>query len=383
MIDLHPSRNLVAHSRAGCFLALFLLAGWPAMRVAQAAGLAATNTRSAIPWNQIGAKAGANYQGDGLAVTPTGSGARLHCVFQRLDGEATPEGLWLTSTVTNTMHDRFRVIAVEVKRAADMGSAAQPRRGDMSIARAQPNPIQAPSGRHDAGVFGGPAHAAPPELGAAWTIADYQHGAPDGAFLPDAPDAPRLPDTGKVAIDGQTVRFSRPGLTEEYSVSMDGVRQDFIVEQAPLGPTDGELVVKLVVNGAQVEAAAGGARLVLTHSGRKIAYSRLRVTDATGRELTARMEVASGILPDVEGAHLAARHSGADCSWASLRDTPESAGLEAQALRQAGMPAATSLAVVVNDAEAVYPVRIDRRLAMPTGSAWAALPVQTKRFTRR
>ena len=35
----------------------------------------------AIPWSQLGAKMGA-----------------IHCVFQRLDGEATPEGLWLTST---------------------------------------------------------------------------------------------------------------------------------------------------------------------------------------------------------------------------------------------------------------------------------------------
>jgi hypothetical protein len=140
---------------------------------------------------------------------------------------------------------------------------------------------------------------------------------------------------------------------------MDGVRQDFIVEQAPPSPPGGELVVKLAVAGAQVEPAADGARLVLTHSGRKIAYSRLRVTDATGKELPARMELASGILPDVEGAHPAARNSGADYSWAALRNTPESAGLEAPALRQAGMPAATSLAVVVNDTEAVYPVRID------------------------
>ena len=138
---------------------------------APAANAATTNAPSAIPWNQIGARAGADYQGDGLAVTPNESGARLHCVFQRLDGEATPEGLWLTSTVTSTVNDpssvvaiqsgrrvdRFRVVAVEVKRAADMGSAAQPRRGDMFIARAQPNPIQGPSGRHDAGVFGGSA----------------------------------------------------------------------------------------------------------------------------------------------------------------------------------------------------------------------------------
>src|ERR1035441_2155636 len=109
----------------------------------------------AIPWSQIGAKAGADYRGDGLAVSPTAEGARLRCVFQRLgregtrggcwvatpgadcrgdglpvsptaegarlrcvfqrlEGEATREGLWLTSTVTNRVSDRFRLVAAAV-----------------------------------------------------------------------------------------------------------------------------------------------------------------------------------------------------------------------------------------------------------------------------
>jgi hypothetical protein len=70
---------------------------------------------------------------------------------------------------------------------------------------------------------------------------------------------------------------------------MDGVRQDFVVLERPAGA--GLLSVRLAVSGAKVEPAAGGARLALENSGRKIAYSRLRVTDATGRELTAHMEV--------------------------------------------------------------------------------------------
>src|SRR6184192_704344 len=68
-------------------------------------------TKTSIPWSQIGAKAGADYQGDGLAVSPTGDGARLRCAFQKLEGEATREGLWLTSTVTNGVSDRFRIVA--------------------------------------------------------------------------------------------------------------------------------------------------------------------------------------------------------------------------------------------------------------------------------
>src|SRR6478672_5599517 len=44
-----------------------------------------------------------------------------------------------------------------------------------------------------------------------------------------------LPLLGKVAVAGQTGRFLRTGLTEEYSVSVDGVRQDFVIERRPEG----------------------------------------------------------------------------------------------------------------------------------------------------
>src|ERR1035441_10232013 len=78
-----------------------------ALRIGSSLSLAAaaaesadtTPAKTSIPWSQLGAKAGADYQGDGLAVSPAVEGARLHCVFQRLEGEATREGLWLTSTV--------------------------------------------------------------------------------------------------------------------------------------------------------------------------------------------------------------------------------------------------------------------------------------------
>ena len=261
--------NRAAASVAAAFL---LLASWPAL-VVEAAGPIPPKTATAIPWNQIGAKAGADYQGDGLAVTPATSGARLHCVFQRLDGEATPEGLWLTSTVTNTVNDRFRVTAIAVGRSA------------FSVS---------------------------------------------------------LPGAGEVSVNGQMARMNRPGLTEEYTVSMDGVRQDFIVEESPTSPRTGELVLKLAVRGARVEPAADGARLVLENSGRKIAYNRLRVTDATGKELPARMEVS----PAQE------RESGFD-SWLMFEEQNEEMCLLAPA------SAREDLVVEVNDAGAVYPLRID------------------------
>jgi hypothetical protein len=186
------------------------------------------------------------YSGDGIAVTPTVDGARLRAVFQKLEGQATPEGMWLESTAEgNDQPERFRLLAIAQGRTA----------------------------------------------------------APSSAALLDR--------TGKVQVTRDAALFVRPGLLEEYSVSMDGVRQDFVVLECPVGA--GTLNVTLEVTGARVAVAPYGAKLTLQGSGREIAYSRLHVTDAKGRVLSAHFEVA--------GANL--------------------------------------LQVRVDDAEAVYPVRID------------------------
>ncbi len=72
--------------------------GGPNLDTAQAA---------AIPWAEAGRAGGrATPGGDGLSISATQDGARLGCVFQRLEGEATPEGLWLTSTVERTEQNR-------------------------------------------------------------------------------------------------------------------------------------------------------------------------------------------------------------------------------------------------------------------------------------
>src|ERR1035441_5263004 len=194
---------------------------------------------AAIPFSDIGARATANYQGDALGVTATTDGARLRCGFQKLEGHATPEGLWLESTKPGAA-GRLRLTATALGRAG------------LSTFNPQPSTPLAP--------------------------------------------------TGKVSVDGKLVQFTRLGLTEEYSVSVDGVRQDFVIESPPLNPSPstlnpqpstlnhsaGALRVELALSGARAEAAAGGARLRLEGSGRALAYSRLRVEDATGRELTAR-----------------------------------------------------------------------------------------------
>ncbi len=202
----------------------------------------AVHPAAPIDCAELGARAGEQYKGDGLSVVPTPEGARLRCVFQKLEGQVTSEGLWLASTVRPQSGEKFRIVARAIGRAGALTT---------------------------------------------------------------------LPPQGVVTLTDKLARCERSGLTEEYSVSVDGVRQDFIVMQRPDGV--GALRVELDVAGARAEALRDGARLVLDGSGRKIAYTRLRVADAAGKALTARLEVMT----------------------------------------------AARLAVVVEDAAATYPVRID------------------------
>ena len=69
----------------------------------------------AIPFPDIGARATANYQGDALGITATSDGARLRCGFQKLEGHATPQGLWLESTKPGG--GKLRLVATALGRA--------------------------------------------------------------------------------------------------------------------------------------------------------------------------------------------------------------------------------------------------------------------------
>jgi hypothetical protein len=96
-----------------------------------------------------------------------------------------------------------------------------------------------------------------------------------------------LSAVGDVAVDGQRARFARHGLWEEYRVSLDGIQQDFVVTQPPTGR--GLLRGELALHGANVEESGEEMQLVMSDTGRRLAYSRLHVCDASGRVLAARM----------------------------------------------------------------------------------------------
>ena len=230
-----------------------------------------TNAAS-IPWNEIGSKATAQYGGEGLSVVASEIGARLKCVFQRLEGTVSAEGLWLTSTATEASGERFRVRATAVGRE-ELNSTVSPVSSRTLVATKEARGIP-------------------------------------------------LSAEGRVEVSEGIARFVRAGLVEEYRVSADGVRQDFLIAERPAGT--GNLRVDLAVDGAKTEALGGAARLVLPASGRKLDYHGLRVTDATGRQLTARLDAASS----------------------------------------------TTLAIYVEDDGASYPVRIDPTIS---DSDWTAL----------
>ena len=171
-------------------------------------------------WSELSAKAEAEYQGNGLLVSPTKNGARLNCIFQKLEGEVTTKGLWLSSKAFTESGDRFQVAARSFGREA-------------------------------------------------------------GPML-------NLSEAGAVQIACKLVRFARENLIEEYSTSIDGIRQDFIVLQKAGGV--GDLRVDLAVSGARVETAPDGIRLVLSNSGRRIMYGQVQVIDAAGKLLKCRIQ---------------------------------------------------------------------------------------------
>jgi hypothetical protein len=307
------------------------------LALAFASAVGAAN--SPIPFSEIGAKATADYQGDALVVAGTPEGALLRCGFQKLEGRATPQGLWLQSTVPGG--GRFLLVAQALSREVlDCGSPLPP--------SAMAGPLQ--SGR----------------------------GLPQSKTL--SRGSPRLfvatagvlPTTGGVEVADKLVRFTRPGVTEEYSVSVDGVRQDFVIPERPLGA--GDLRVELAMTGARAEAAAYGAKLILEGSGRALAYTRLRATDATGLELQARLEVLSADQLAVRVADGSATYpvridpTFSDANWVSFNPGMPGADSDVYAIA-----VDASGNVFVGGDFAVIGTIVANGMAKWNGSAWSAL----------
>lgn len=184
-------------------------------------------------------------------------------------------------------------------------------------------------------------------------------------------NALRLPAVGCVTVLEKTVTWSRPTLIEEYSVSVDGLRQDFIVTDAPAG--SGVLSVQLELSGASVEAQGDGVKINLAASGRMLAYSRLLVTDSTGQELAARFEVLAhdrlAVLVNDAGAVYPLRidPTFSDADWAIMN--PEMLGVDGTVL---AMAVDTSGVLYIGGTFSVAGGS-SARIAKWDGSSWSAL----------
>lgn len=242
-----------------------------------------------------------------MFTDPQGA-VRVRCTFQKLQGEVTTEGLWMTSTAEAPVVERFRIVADALGR--------------------------------------------------------------DGGAMT------ALVRSGAVECDAQLARLVRPQVREEYSVGADGVRQDFVIAQPPTGA--GQLRVELAVSGARAEAVAEGARLVLNQTGRKLAYNRLRVTDAAGKELLAKLEVISdsrfAVLVDDSNAAYPVRidPTFSDANWVSMGGAPGAGqGLFNNAVSAAVVDSSGNL-YIGGDFTAAGDVRATN-VAKWNGTNWSAL----------
>jgi len=96
---------------------------------------------------------------------------------------------------------------------------------------------------------------------------------------------------GVVSHEGARVEIRRDGLVEWYVNAPNGLEQGFTFAKPVEG--EGELVLELAFDGAHAARLNGGGVELETSVGRGLRYDRLLAEDARGRELPARIELAS------------------------------------------------------------------------------------------
>lgn len=129
------------------------------------------------------------------------------------------------------------------------------------------------------------------------TLRGYSYG---DAFLSATPVAPRA--------SANRLQYDRAGIVESYINGPAGLEQGFTIAAAPSRATGEPLTVALTISGTLTASVDPGARsLTLKSNGvDSVRYGGLRAVDAVGRELPARIELASNevrLRVDDNGAH--------------------------------------------------------------------------------
>lgn len=96
----------------------------------------------------------------------------------------------------------------------------------------------------------------------------------------------------QLEVDGNRVEYRRGAIVEWYVNDPKGLEQGFTIAARPAAGERGPLVLALALRGDTVPSfAADGSAVDFVRSGvRVLRYGALRVTDATGREIPARLE---------------------------------------------------------------------------------------------
>jgi len=128
----------------------------------------------------------------------------------------------------------------------------------------------------------------------------------------------------KLQDSGNSVLLDRGFVAERFSASSEGIRQDFIIAGPAKKAKD--LVLNIAVTGARVEKYGKDETSVMLTlpAGRRLVYNRLHVTDAQGRELSARMLVKNKAAFDIQVAAAGAAYpvtidpTITDADWMSM-----------------------------------------------------------------
>ena len=103
---------------------------------------------------------------------------------------------------------------------------------------------------------------------------------------------------GTVSVKDFSAVLDRGSIREEFRTSGDGLRQDFVVPSRPQGT--GKLMIRSTLAGATAQQFAQSIRLSLKNSRRELVYTNLRVTDALGKAVPARLAVHNSSTIDIE-----------------------------------------------------------------------------------
>ena len=193
----------------------------------------------AFSFSGLGQKTAENADPNLLGIKAFGNGAEIVCKLQAIEASVMPSGISIKSTSDTEGGGAFSMKVAGLGRTNGLGGDGSPSRPFIS------------------GGFG------------------------ETALSPEA----------KVSVSQDCARIVRPELVEEYTVSGDGIRQDFIVSKRPDGV--GALVLAVGLGGATSELSGSGLKITLAETGREFAYSKLLVTDASGKKLPAEFKINS------------------------------------------------------------------------------------------